>query len=69
MKGNPVIYNESLVTEDYSRYFEVGLGYWLSEGGNPSPGYNYFRFGNWMGGTMDPTADQTSYILSMAQGI
>ena len=73
MKANPIVYNESLVTEDYNRFFEIGLGYWLSNGGNPQPGYQYFVYGNWMGGSMDPTAkpplsDPRAQLTAMAQG-
>ena len=73
MKARPIIYNETLVTQDYKRFFEIGLGYWLSNGGSPSPGYSYFVYGNWMGGSIDPTAQPSmtnpqTRFRAMAQG-
>ena len=74
MKALPSVYNETLVTAEYRRFFEVGLGFWMSERGNPRPGYQYFLYGNWMGGSIDPTAKSSlsnplTRVRAMAQGI
>ena len=74
MKALPHVYNETLVTQDYRHFFEVGLGFWLSERGNPRPGYQYFLYGNWIGGSIDPTAKSSlsnllTRVRAVAQGI
>ena len=73
MQTRPIVYNETMLSDEYKRFFEVGLGYWLSNGGNPNPGYNYFVYGNWIGGSLDPTAmpylaNPRSKLTAMAQG-
>eukprot|EP00795_Rhopilema_esculentum_P002676 gene2676-884_t len=73
MQTRPIVYNETMLSGEYKRFFEVGLGYWLSNGGNPNPGYNYFVYGNWIGGSLDPTAmpylaNPRSKLTAMAQG-
>ena len=73
MKAHPVVYNASMVTDEYRHFFEVGLGFWLSNGGNPNPGYSYHVFGTWMGGSMDPTArpflqNERTKLVAIAQG-
>ena len=62
-----------MITAEYRHFFEIGLGFWLSNGGNPNPGYHYFVYGNWMGGSIDPTARPSmsnphTRLRAMAQG-
>ena len=73
MKAQPFVYNDTMITPEYRRFFEIGLGFWLSNGGNPNPGYHYFVYGNWMGGSIDPTARPSmsnphTRLRAMAQG-
>lgn len=66
----PEIYNTSVLTDEYHRYFETALGFWLSGGGHPEKKFDYYKFSSYMGGSLDRTVvpDRVSTNLSRAQG-
>ena len=67
MASLPNVYNPN-VTDDYKRYFETALGYWLSNGGKPDE-FVFYKYSSYMGGSLDKSAHDPSSIESMAQGV
>ena len=55
MRYNPGMYNVSSLTDSYYRFFEVALGYWLTEGNRSYSNYNYVTYGKLLGGAVDTT--------------
>ena len=55
MKYNPQLYNVTLATDVYYRYFEVALGYWLTHGNTSYSTDDYVTYKRLLGGEMDPT--------------
>ena len=55
MQQNPSLFNMSLVSDLYDRYFEVTLGYWLTKGNTSFDSEDYYTFGRLLGGELDPT--------------
>ena len=57
MEGNPNLYNTSLLSDSYYRYFEIGLGYFMTDGGssNYATTYDFKKYESLLGGVADPT--------------
>ena len=58
MKANePRLFNVSL-PDTYYRFFEVGLGYFITNGGSPdfAKTYDYDKYQNAFGGQIDPSS-------------
>ena len=68
MSSMPLVYNVSMVTDDYHHYFETVLGYWLSGGGRPAKKFDYYKYASYMGGSLDNTATNPLSVVSKAQG-
>lgn len=56
MKANPNIYNVTL-PDTYYRFFEVGAGYFMTQGGAKDYGssFDYKNYKEFIGGELDPT--------------
>ena len=59
MKENPQLYNVSLLRDTYYRYFEVGVGYFITDGGsvNYASTYDFKKYSEMLGGAPDPTSN------------
>ncbi|XP_065662076.1 protein dispatched homolog 1 isoform X3 [Hydra vulgaris] len=68
METLPNIYNTSILSDDYHHYFEVALGYWLSNGGYPKTNFDYYKYASYMGGSLDTTSPSKNSTLSLVQG-
>lgn len=68
MSTLPIIYNVSLIGNEYYHYFETALGYWLSAGGNRDKRFDYHKYAMYMGGSLDKTSPEPPTNLSQAQG-
>jgi len=70
MNTLPEVYNTSLLTPHFNRYFEVALGYWLSGAGNPENKFDYHKYSSYMGGSLDKSvkASDKETNVSLAQG-
>ena len=55
MARNPQLFNITLVGNKYERYFEVMLGYWLTNANQSLTSDDYHTYGALLGGSMDPT--------------
>ena len=55
MERNPMLFNISLVGPTYDRYFEVILGYWLTNANQSFASHDYNTYGGLLGGSRDPT--------------
>lgn len=55
MARNPDLFNVTLVGEMYDRYFEVVLGYWLTNANQTVTSSDFKTFGGLLGGAKDPT--------------
>lgn len=58
MEANePRLFNVSL-PDTYYRFFEVGLGYFITQGGAPdfASSYDYDKYQDMFGGEIDPTS-------------
>ena len=68
----PGVYNTTLLTPYFKRYFEIALGFWLSGGGQPDKKFDYFKYSSYMGGSLDPSVplplDAKDSIVPLAQG-
>lgn len=64
MKYNPHLYNVSL-PDTYYRFFEVGMGYFLTDGGSPNfaSSYDFEKYERLIGGQVDPSSLQSSQNL------
>jgi hypothetical protein len=63
MKYNPQLYNNiSLLPDSYYRYFEIGLGYFITDGFSPSYAstYDFKEYSSLLGAATDPTARNAS---------
>lgn len=71
MKNNPQLYNASSLPETYYRYFEIGLGFFITNGGDSqyAETYDFKKYGNLIGGVSDPTLSQNASIQQSLQGI
>ena len=58
MKGNPQLYNISALPDSYYRYFEVALGYFMTDGLTPGywTNYDFQTYSQLVGGEKDPSA-------------
>ena len=60
MKHNPSLFhiNVTSLPDTYYRFFEVGLGYFLVQGGSPDFGssYDYDKYSDMLGGQLDPSS-------------
>lgn len=59
MKANPTFYNVSLLPDTYYRFFEVGVGYFITNGGdkNYASTYDFEKFSDVIAGSPDPTSE------------
>ena len=68
----PGVYNTTLLTSSFKRYFEVALGFWLSGGGRPDQKFDYFKYSSYMGGSLDPSVplplQAKDSIIALSQG-
>lgn len=56
MKYNPRLYNMSRLSQTYYRYFEVALGYWLTQGNTSYNNRDFVTYSLLLGGQVDPTS-------------
>ena len=70
MKYHPRLYNVSTLPETYYRFFEIGLGFFITNGGDRqyAETYDFRKYGNLIGGASDPTLPQNSSIQRSIQG-
>lgn len=57
MKYNPRLYNMSRISQAYYRYFEVALGYWLTQGNTSYNNRDFVTYSLLLGGQVDPTSE------------
>ena len=66
MKNNPDLYDISLLSDSYYRYFEIGLGYFITDGGSPNYAttYDFRKYESLLGGVAVPTLSRnaTNYL-------
>ncbi len=69
MKENPQFYNVSLLPDTYYRFFEVGVGHFITHGGslNYASTYDFEKYSGMLAGAPDPSSN-TAKIRS-PQGI
>lgn len=62
MNGNPSRYNISMHSKDYFRFFEVGLGFFLTNGSQSTfvNNYDYKTYSKYFGARNDITTSGTS---------
>ncbi|XP_028396305.1 protein dispatched homolog 3-like [Dendronephthya gigantea] len=65
MKGNPQLYNKTALPETYYRYFELALGYFITDGLKPDywRDYDFQTYSQLVGGEKDPSALTSSSNL------
>ena len=70
MKYNPHLYNVSLLPQTYYRYFEVGFGFFITNGGDRqyAETYDFKKYGHLIGGAADPTLSQNASRRQYLQG-
>ena len=72
MKANSAFYNVSLLPDTYYRYFEVGLGYFITNGYGSDPNYattyDFEKYGKLVAGTPDPTSNSFNDSKLVLQG-
>lgn len=70
MEYNPTLYNLSLLSENYYRYFEIGVGFFITDGGNPryAETYDFKKYGQLIGGAADPTLSLNATRKQYIQG-
>ncbi|CAB4012475.1 dispatched homolog 3-like [Paramuricea clavata] len=70
MYYNPDLYNVSLLSDSYYRYFEIGLGYFITDGGSKkyATTYDFKKYQSLLGGVMDPTLSRTASNNTYLQG-
>ena len=60
MEENPQIFNISIdaLPDTYYRFFEVGLGYFVTQGGSLAfaSSYDFDKYQDMFGGEIDPTS-------------
>ena len=56
MENNPEHYNVSLLSDSFYRYFEIGLGYFITDGVSPTYAttYDFKKYESLLGGVPDP---------------
>lgn len=75
MEYNTNLYNVSSLPETYYRYFEVGLGFFITNGGDRryAETYDFKKYGGLIGGAADPTllqnASRNQYLQGMLKSI
>ena len=67
MNGNPLLYNTSSHSQDYYRFFEVGLGFFLRDGFQSAfvNNYDYKSYSQYFGGKNDITTSGTRESLKL----
>ena len=67
MNGNSLLYNTSSHSQDYYRFFEVGLGFFLRNGSQSSfvNNYDYKSYSQYFGGRNDITTSGTNESLKL----
>ena len=70
MTYNPQLYNVSSLSESYYRYFEVGVGFFITNGGERryAETYDFKKYGNLIGGAADPTLQRNASGNQYLQG-
>ena len=70
MEKNPQLYNVSLLTQTYYRYFEIGVGFFITNGGSRkyAETYDFKKYGDLIGGAADPTIPQNATRNQYLQG-
>ena len=70
MKYNRHLYNTSLLSDSYYRYFEIGLGYFITDGGSDTYAstYDFKKYESLLGGVLDPTLPQNASRNTYLQG-
>ena len=70
MKYNPQLYNVSSLSQSYYRYFEVGVGFFITNGGEKryAETYDFKKYGNLIGGAADPTLHRNASRNQYLQG-
>ena len=67
MEYNPRIFNISVdeLPPSYYRFFEVGFGYFITQGGSPdfASSYDYDKYQDLFGGQIDPTSIATGATI------
>ena len=58
MQANDGLYNVSLLPDTYYRYFEVGVGYFITNGLDEhyASTYDFAKYRKYIAGTPDPTS-------------
>ena len=58
MQANDGLYNVSLLPDTYYRYFEVGVGYFITNAGDKTYAstYDFEKYNKFIAGTPDPTS-------------
>lgn len=60
MKNNPNVFNTTLqaLPDTYYRFFEVGMGYFITQGGSPdfASSYDFEKYQDYFGGQLDPSS-------------
>jgi hypothetical protein len=59
MKENPKFYDVSLLPDTYYRYFEVGVGHFITHGGslNYANTYDFKKYSGMLAGAPDPSSN------------
>ncbi len=71
MKHNPQLYNVSLISDSYYRYFEIGLGYFITDGRRShayATTYDFKKYESLLGGATDPTLSRNPSKNTYLQG-
>ena len=55
MQYNPTMYNSSILSQAYYRYYEVALGFWLTHGNTSYSSDDYLTYSSLLGGEIDAT--------------
>jgi hypothetical protein len=59
MRRHPHLYAISKLTDTYYRYYEVMMGFWLTQGNKTYSSHDYITYSRLLGGAMDKTATTT----------
>ncbi|KAK3750726.1 hypothetical protein QZH41_017279 [Actinostola sp. cb2023] len=60
MRHHPYLFNVSRLTDTYYRYYEVMLGYWLTNGNTSYSSHDYTVYSRLLGGSLDKTYKSTT---------
>lgn len=70
MENNKDLYNVSLFSDSYFRYFEVGLGYFITDGGSRdySNSFDFKKYHSFLGTAHFPTLSRNASRNAYLQG-